>query len=65
VVDAATRLEIPIDPDRVSVRLQGEHVYVDLKYSRAVEVLPGYRRPWDFEVSAHGWVVPSGRVRRR
>jgi hypothetical protein len=65
VVEAATRLRIPIEPDRVNVRLQGDHVYVDLRYSRAVEIVPGYRRPWDFDVSVHGWVVPSGGIRKK
>jgi len=65
IVEAATRLRIPIDPDRVKIRLEGDHVYVDLQYTRPVEVLPGYRRPWDFEVSAHGWIVPSGGIRKK
>ena len=65
VVEAATRLRIPLDPDRVNVRLLGEHVYVDLRYSRAVEILPGFRRPWNFDVSAHGWVVASGGFRKK
>ena len=65
VVEAAIRLRIPIDPNRVDVRLDGDHVYVDLRYSRAVEVLPGYRRPWEFEVSVHGWIVPSGGIQKK
>ena len=65
VVEAATRLNIPIDPEHVNVRLDGDNVYVDLRYSRAVEILPGYRRPWEFEVSVHGWIVPSGGIRKR
>jgi hypothetical protein len=65
VIEAATRLRIPIDPDRVNIRLVGDHVYIDLRYTRAVAVLPGYRRPWDFEVSAHGWTVPSGGIHKK
>lgn len=65
VVDAATSLGIPIDPESVKIRLENDRVYIDLRYSRAVEILPGYRRPWDFEVSVQGWVVGSGGFRKK
>jgi hypothetical protein len=61
VVDAATRLEIPLDPEQLSVRRQGEHVYIDLHYTRPIEVLPRYLYPWRFSVSADGWILGSGR----
>lgn len=60
VIDAAQQLEIPIDPTQVSVRLQAEHVYIDVRYTRQIEVLPRYMYPWQFTVSAHGWVLGSG-----
>lgn len=65
VSDAATRFGIPVTADDVAIRIQAEHVYVDLAYIRQVEILPRYRYPWRFEVHAHGWVVPSGGVPRR
>jgi hypothetical protein len=65
IAEAATRLQIPIEPDRVNIRLVGDHVYVDLQYSRKVEILPGYRRPWDFAVSVHGWIIPTGGLRAK
>jgi hypothetical protein len=65
VVEAANRLRIPVVPERVNVRQEGDHVYVDLRYTRAVEVLPGYRRPWDFSVSVHGWIMPTGGLRKK
>jgi hypothetical protein len=60
VVSAAKMYTIPVDPELVSVRLQGEHVYIDLRYTRSIEVLPRYVYPWKFSVEAHGWIVPSG-----
>lgn len=65
IMEAAARLRVPLEPERLHVRVQPDHVYVDLDYTRAIEVLPGYRRPWVFDVSAHGWIVPSGGIRKR
>ena len=60
VADAAKMLTIPVDPEAISVRLQGEHVYIDLRYTRPIEVAPRYMYDWKFSVSAHGWIVASG-----
>ena len=60
VNEAAGRFGIPLNAAAVNVRLQGEHVYIDLAYTRQIEFLPRYRYPWKFEVHAHGWEVPSG-----
>jgi hypothetical protein len=65
VADAAARFRIPVNVDDVAVRLQAEHVYIDLAYTRTIEILPRYHYPWRFEVHAHGWVVPSGGVPQR
>jgi hypothetical protein len=65
VVDAARALDIPLDPEQVAIRFQGEHVYIDLHYTRPVEVFPRYVYPWRFSVSAHGWVLGSGRSGER
>ena len=65
VDEAADRLGIPVDPGKVAVRLAGEHVYVDLRYTRTIEVLPRYTYPWEFSVSAHGWVVPMGGFKKQ
>jgi hypothetical protein len=65
VAQAATRFHIPVKADDVAIRIQAEHVYVDLAYIRTIEILPRYHYPWRFEVHAHGWVVPSGGVPRR
>jgi hypothetical protein len=63
IAEAAARLNTAVDPAKVAVRVQGEHVYIDLRYTRAIEVLPRLTYPWEFEVNAHGWVVPSGGVK--
>ena len=65
VMEAATKLEVPLEAERVNVRKQGDHVYIDLAYTVPVEILPRYRYPWTFTVSAEGWFVPGGRFQVR
>lgn len=60
VEDAARRLAIPLDPGQMTITVEGEHVYIDLRYARPVEVLPRYFYPWPFSVRAHGWVLGAG-----
>jgi hypothetical protein len=64
VNEAAGRFGIPVKIDDVAIRLQGEHVYIDLTYVQSIEILPRYRLPWTFEVHAHGWEVPSGGMKK-
>lgn len=65
IEEAVARLAAPVDPRAISVRVEAEHVYIDARYTRPVEILPGYRYAWSFTSSSHGWVVPTGGVRAR
>jgi hypothetical protein len=65
VLEAGKRYAIPVQAGQISVRLQGEHVYIDLRYSRPIEVLPRYTYVWPFSVEAHGWIVPSGGIQKK
>jgi hypothetical protein len=47
VVDAAKRLEIPLDPEAVSVRRQNHHIIIDATYVEQVELAPRYFYPWN------------------
>lgn len=63
VAECITRRRVPLDPDQVSIRVTGEHVYIDARYTRVVEFGFGLRYPWEFTISAHGWAVPNGGAR--
>lgn len=65
VEEAIVRLAIPVEPAAVGVRVDGEHIYIDARYTRPVELLPGYRYPWAFSSTSHGWIVPTGGLRGR
>jgi hypothetical protein len=61
-MEAAVNRRVPLSPDRLQVRKQAERVYITASYTAQIEVLPRYRYPWVFTVSAEGWFVPGGRI---
>jgi hypothetical protein len=49
VMALASRHDIPLDEDEVSVRRdEGNHTYIDGSYTQPLDLLPGYRYPWQF-----------------
>ena len=61
VVAAAAKFEVPVAPERVAIRKQGDHVYIDLSYTVPIEILPRYQYPWTYTITAEGWFIPGGR----
>ena len=60
VIAEADRLGIPIDPARVSIRKAADRLYIDVAYTRPVQVLPWYRYNWAFAVKVQRWYMPGG-----
>jgi hypothetical protein len=50
VLDIAERMEIPLDAEHLSVSREQRRVTVDANYVRAIEVLPGFSRDWEFTI---------------
>ena len=46
VIDAAKRLDIPLDPDSVIVKRQNHHIIIEATYTEQVELAPRYFYPW-------------------
>jgi hypothetical protein len=65
VMEAAAKLNVPLSADRVQVRKQDDHVYIDVSYTAQIEILPRYKYPWTFTAAAEGWFVPGGRFPTR
>ena len=63
VVAEATKLGIRIDPASVSIRKAANHIYIDVAYTRPVQVLPWYRYNWAFAVKVESWHFPGGGVK--
>lgn len=57
VLEIAADLEIPISPDRVSVRKEANHTRVEAAYVDEIEILPTYRYPWEFELGVDAFTV--------
>lgn len=51
VLELATAQEIPLDPGALSITREPRRIQVEAGYTRELEVLPGYRYPWQFDVS--------------
>jgi len=46
VLDASKRLDLPVDPDSVTVQRRQAHILIDANYTEQVEILPRYFYPW-------------------
>ena len=62
VLQLATRMDVPVDEQAISVRLDGLDTFVDAAYVDRILVAPGYRYPWRFNVNVHVFAVrpPQG-----
>ena len=61
VMEAAANRRVPLSPERLQVRKQTDHLYIDASYTAQIEIFPRYNYPWTFTVFAEGWLVPGGR----
>jgi hypothetical protein len=52
VVELAGEYGVPLDGDSVQVRRDQGKLHIEAAYVQAIEWLPGYRRPWRFELNA-------------
>ena len=50
VLDLASQYDVPLSEDNVAVRRDHARIYVDASYTRTIEIVPGFRRPWGFDV---------------
>ncbi len=57
VMELADKYNVPLDREFVQVRRDEEHTYVDASYVELIDWLPGYQRPWQFDVGAAAWHV--------
>jgi len=57
VVELARKYEEPVDPDDVSIRREEHHTFIEMSYSKDVQLFPGYVRKWPFEVKVDAFVV--------
>lgn len=61
ILELASRFEVPVNGEDVSVTHENEHTLVDLSYVRPVELAPGFTYPWAFSVHVDTYTVTTPR----
>jgi hypothetical protein len=46
----AADYDVPIGEDDLTIKREAQHTIVDSSYSKTIDLLPGYARPWTFQV---------------
>ena len=57
VEEIAKAYEIPLDPERVTVRRVDNHTLIDASYDSRIEILPRYFYPWRFNVNVDAFTL--------
>jgi len=48
ILDLAAEYDVPLSADDVTVKRDLRHTITDGSYTRPIDLLPGYSRPWSF-----------------
>ncbi len=59
VMQLAKEYEIPLDPERLTVRRTDNHTLIDASYDERIELLPRYFHPWRFDVNVDALTLIS------
>ena len=62
IVELAGKYEEPVDPDAISIRREEHHTFVEMSYSKDVQLFPGYVRKWPFEVKVDAFIIAQQKV---
>lgn len=55
---------LPIDREQIGVTREREHLFIDLAYSRPLELVPGSKYIWEFDSQVDTWML-TPQVRSR
>lgn len=50
VMEIAHQLNVPIDPEKLTVRKEPNHTYINAAYTDKIEFVPSYFYPWEFKL---------------
>lgn len=62
VVELAGKYEEPVDADAISIRREEHHTFIEMSYTKDVQLFPGYVRKWPFEVKVDAFIVAQQRL---
>lgn len=62
ILGIARKNRIPITQEQIRLRRQPDRIFVDVSYTVPMELLPGRKRTWDFDVAVDAWTLqpPAG-----
>jgi hypothetical protein len=63
VLGIARTHAVPIGPEHVAVRRERDRLFVDVLYSRRIELLPSWKYEWVFESNVDALMLPYARIR--
>jgi hypothetical protein len=52
VMEIASKLQIPLTEDHVTIRREPNHLLVNAAYTDRIEIVPTYFYPWEFTMQA-------------
>jgi hypothetical protein len=58
VMEMAEQQGVPLAPDAFTVRHDAREAQIDGKYTKAIEIVPGYPYDWHFEFSIQAYISP-------
>jgi hypothetical protein len=63
ILELASQQDIPLNDDNFTVRTQDRRVEVNGAYVKPILFLPGYERPWTFNLEVEAYVITSVKTR--
>ena len=63
VVDLMGQFDIPADADSFTLRREDKHTIIDGSYTRTVDLVPGYSRPWPFNWHVDTYTLKPANVK--
>lgn len=56
VMESATNYEVPLAPDGFTMHRDGREATVTGSYTKSIEIVPGYKYPWNFPFTIQAFV---------
>ena len=61
IMEIARELDVPLDPEKLTVRKAPNHTYVNTAYTEKIEVVPTFFYPWDFKLDLDVFTIGDAR----
>jgi hypothetical protein len=59
ILELASKHSLPLEEDGFTTRREQRHVFVAGSYTKPIELVPGYVRPWAFKWDVDGFIIDT------